>query len=127
VRYLKANRLVERVAEIEATFFAKLAALRERPIVGDVRGRGLLAGVELVADRETKRPFARSARVAERVAEAALDRGLVVWPNVGHLDGGDGDILMLGPPFTVSEAEIDEIVARLSLALERAFGREGHG
>lgn len=122
VRYLKAHRLVERVRELEPVFFEKLSALRVHASVGDVRGRGFLAGVELVADRETKRPFARTERMAERVAEAALDCGLVVWPNVGHLPSGDGDIIMLGPPFTIDEREMDEIVARLLMALDSCGG-----
>lgn len=119
VRVLKRERLVERVAEKESTFFGKLGALRDVPGVGDVRGRGFLAGVELVDDRESKRPFARSERVAERVAEAALDEGLVVWTNVGHLDDGTGDIVMLGPAFTVTDDEMGEIAERLGRAIER--------
>ena len=78
---------------------ARLAALRELPCVGDVRGRGLLAGVEFVADPETRAPFPRSARFAEAFAAAALDAGLVVWPNVGQADGVNGDLAMLAPPF----------------------------
>ena len=123
VRHLKEHRLVDRVALVDALFFDKLAALSAHPNVGDVRGRGLLAGVEMVADRETKRPFARSEKVAERVADAALSCGLVVWPNTGHLESGDGDIIMLGPPFTVTTGEMDELVARFLRALEQALGR----
>lgn len=122
LRYIKANGLVERVAAMEGEFLGKLDALRSHPAVGDVRGRGFLAGVELVADRESKRPFARSEKVVERVAAAALANGLVVWSNAGHLDSGDGDIVMIGPSFTVSTDEIDEIVARLSRALEQTLG-----
>ncbi len=122
VRYLKEHRLVDRVAMLDAVFFNKLGALKRHPSVGDVRGRGFLAGIELVADRETKRPFARSERVVERVAEAALANGLVVWPNAGHLENGDGDIIMLGPPFTISTDEIDELVSRLTRALEQTLG-----
>jgi adenosylmethionine-8-amino-7-oxononanoate aminotransferase len=85
--------------------------------VGDVRGRGLLAAVELVGNRETRAPFAREAHVAERVTKAALDAGLVVWPNVGHADGTRGDLVMIAPPFIVTEEEIDMIVDRLESAL----------
>ena len=60
--------------------------------------------------------------VAERVAAAALANGLVVWSNAGHLEDGDGDILMIGPSFTISTDEIDEIVARLARALEQTLG-----
>ncbi len=122
LRYIKANGLVERVAAMEGLFFEKLGALFTHPAVGDVRGRGFLAGVELVADRESKRPFPRSEKVVERVAAAALANGLVVWSNAGHLENGDGDILMIGPSFTVSTDEIDEIVARLARALEQTLG-----
>ena len=123
LRYIKANGLVEHVASMEETFFEKLDALRAHAAVGDVRGRGFLAGVELVADRDSKRPFPRSEKVVERVAAAALANGLVVWSNAGHLEDGDGDILMIGPSFTISTDEIDEIVARLSRALEQTLGR----
>jgi adenosylmethionine-8-amino-7-oxononanoate aminotransferase len=123
VRYLKDHRLVERSAAVGASLLAKLDTLRSHPAVGDVRGIGMLAAVEIVEDRESKRPFARSARVAERVTEAALRNGMVLWPNTGHLASGDGDILMIGPPFTAAEWEVDEIVARLGAALEECLGR----
>ncbi len=116
VRLLEERRLVERVAALEPVFFSALDALRGHPWVGDVRGKGLLAGIELVADRGAKRCFPRAARIAERITERAFERGLIVWPNVGH-HRGEGDLLMLGPPFTVSEAEIGEIVQRLGAAL----------
>jgi hypothetical protein len=117
VRRLRRDRLVERVAEREGRFFAALAPLRDSPLVGDVRGRGFLAAIELVADRESKDPFARAARLAERVTAAAFAAGLLVWPNVGHVDGERGDLLMLAPPFTASDGELDEIGTRLAPAL----------
>src|SRR5919112_894797 len=108
-----------------AVLHRRLATLLERPYVGDVRGRGLLAGVEIVADRATREPFPRERGVAEAVTAAALDAGLVVWPNVGHADGTNGDLVMLAPPFVVSEAEIDEIVGRFTTALQGAVERIG--
>jgi adenosylmethionine-8-amino-7-oxononanoate aminotransferase len=122
VKILEEERLVERVAELQSTFFETLALVSKDCWVGDLRGKGFLAGVELVADGASKRPFARSARVAERVTDAAFERGLIVWPNVGHIPGGEwkgqGDILMLGPPFTITEDEMNEVARRLLAAIE---------
>jgi adenosylmethionine-8-amino-7-oxononanoate aminotransferase len=87
--------------------------------VGDVRGRGLLAGIELVQDQATRAPFPRSAKVTERLVDAAMAEGLIVWPNTGHADGTNGDLVTLAPPFVVTEEELDEIVRRLLVALSR--------
>lgn len=118
LRHLKRHRLMERCAEMSTPFLAALRGLAAHPAVGDVRGVGLLAAVELVADRDTKAAFPRSERIAERVTEAAFAEGLLVWPNVGHADGTAGDLLMLAPPFVVSETEIREIARRLARALD---------
>ena len=115
--YLSKHRLVERCARMAPTFHEKLQRLRALPSVGDVRGIGLLAGVEFVADVATRAPFPRSARFAERFARAAQEAGLIIWPNVGQADGVNGDLALLAPPFTISEGEIDEIVDRFALAL----------
>jgi adenosylmethionine-8-amino-7-oxononanoate aminotransferase len=117
VRYLKRHQLVERCAAIGRVLHERLRALAEWPHVGDVRGRGLLAGIEFVEDKETRAPFPRTARFAERFTQAALDAGLVVWPNTGHA-GGAGDLVMIAPPFVIEEREIDQLVARLGEALE---------
>jgi adenosylmethionine-8-amino-7-oxononanoate aminotransferase len=117
IRYLREHRLVERCAAMGGVLQQRLARLRALPYVGDVRGRGLLAAVELVENKETRAPFAREAHVAERLTAAALAAGLVVWPNVGHADGTRGDLVMVAPPFIVTEDEIDLIVDRLATAL----------
>src|SRR2546423_864707 len=118
VRHLKGHNLVERCATLGAVLQERLAALRELPHVGDVRGRGLLAGIEFVEDKATRAPLPRTARFAESFTEAAQQTGLVVWPNVGHADGTNGDLVMVAPPFIVTEQEIDEIVRRLAEALD---------
>lgn len=120
LRVMKDQRLVERCARLGPIFHKKLEALRDYPLVGDIRGRGLLAGIELVADKKTKRPLPRALQFAETLADAALDRGLVIWPNHGNADGESGDLVMLAPPFIISESEIDEIVTRLADALNTA-------
>ena len=120
VRYVQRHKLIERCAAMGQVLHRKLQALRGLPSVGDVRGRGLLAGVEFVADPETRAPFPRGRGFAERFTALALEEGLVVWPNVGQADGTNGDLVMLAPPFTISEEEISELVRRFSRALERA-------
>jgi adenosylmethionine-8-amino-7-oxononanoate aminotransferase len=95
----------------------RLRTVAELPHVGDVRGLGLLAGIEFVEDKATRTPFPRAARFAERFTQAALDAGLVVWPNMGHA-GGAGDLVMIAPPFIISELEIEQIVALFGEALE---------
>jgi adenosylmethionine-8-amino-7-oxononanoate aminotransferase len=118
VRHIKAHGLVARAAAMGAVLQERLAPLGELPHVGDVRGLGLLAGIELVADKATRAPFPRAERVAERLVAAAREAGLVLWSNVGHADGVSGDLVMVAPPFVISQAEIDEIVRRLRSALE---------
>ncbi len=119
MRYLKQHKLVERCAKMGRVLHERLAPLAQLPHVGDVRGRGLLAGIEFVEDKGSRAPFPRAARFAERFAEAALDAGLTVWPNVGHADGTSGDLAMVAPPFIVTEEEIGEIVKRFAEALEK--------
>src|SRR5207245_105079 len=86
-----------RTATLWAVLQRRLAALRDLPQVGDVRGRGLLGGIEFVEDKATRAPFPRAARFAETLTEAAQQAGLVVWPNVGHADGTSGDLVMVAP------------------------------
>jgi adenosylmethionine-8-amino-7-oxononanoate aminotransferase len=93
------------------------AALGSHPHVGDVRGLGLLIGVELVADRESKAPFPRARRVAERVVAAAKGHGVLLYSSTGCADGTDGDLIMLGPPFIISDDELTKAVDALRAAL----------
>jgi hypothetical protein len=118
LRYLKAHRLVERCRSLEGPLFAALSRLRRFPQVGDIRGRGLLAAVEFVRDRVTRQPFARAERFVERVTARAFEHGLLIWPNVGHVDGRDGDLVIVAPPFVIEEAQIDDLASRLERAVE---------
>ena len=117
MRYLKEHKLVERCAKMGQVLHERLAPLAQLPYVGDVRGRGLLAGIEFVEDKGTRAPFPRAARFAESFADAALDAGLTVWPNVGHADGTNGDLAMVAPPFIITDEEIGELAGRFRQAL----------
>jgi adenosylmethionine-8-amino-7-oxononanoate aminotransferase len=121
LRYIQTRELVARAARLGPHLLARLGTLTDdgdgAALVGDVRGIGLLAGVEFVADRMTKRPFDRGLKVAERVVDAALARGLVLWPNTGHADGANGDLVLIAPPLVVDEQQIDELVMLLRASL----------
>lgn len=117
LRYMKEHRLVERVQQQESDFFARLNELRELPIVGDVRGRGFLAGLELVRDKANKEPFPAIERVSARVAEKSRSLGLLVYPGSAFMENGCGDHVMIAPPFSTTAAEMDLLFQRLRQAL----------
>lgn len=91
------------------------------PFVGDIRGRGLLQAIELVADRDSRAPFDPSRQVHERIKAATMNLGMMVYPSAGCADGVRGDHVLIAPPFNSTQGEIDEIIHRLCLALDRVF------
>jgi adenosylmethionine-8-amino-7-oxononanoate aminotransferase len=93
----------------------------QHPFVGDIRGRGLLWGLELVSDRGSKQPFDPAAKLHGRVKREAMALGLMVYPMGGTVDGVQGDHVLLAPPFIVDGEQIDAIVDRLSAALDAAL------
>lgn len=121
VRHIKKENLVARCADMGAVLHRKLSPLLNHTVVGDVRGKGLLAGIEFVADKSAKTPFKRSLKFAETFVSVAQNEGLLVWPNTGHADGESGDLVMLAPPFIITEAEIDELVAKFRAALDKTM------
>jgi adenosylmethionine-8-amino-7-oxononanoate aminotransferase len=97
--------------------------LGNHPFVGDVRGRGLFQGVELVADRGTKEPFDPKLKLNARLKHEAMARGLMVYPMGGTVDGARGDHVLLAPPFIVDAALVDTIVERLGEAIDAVTAR----
>ena len=93
--------------------------------VGDIRGRGLFQGVELVADRATKAPFDPALKLHARVKREAMARGLMVYPLGGTIDGVAGDHILIAPPFIIEAGEIDTIVERLGEAVDAAIASTG--
>ncbi len=108
----------ERGARLEALLRERFGA---NPHIGDIRGRGLFWAIELVADRATKTPFAASLKLHARIKEHALARGLICYPSGGTADGKAGDHVLIAPPFTVSESELEEIADRLKTAVDAAL------
>lgn len=114
---LQREKLVERARERGEYLFHRAEALKEHSIVGEVRGRGLMMGVEFVKDKEKKEPFEPELAMYKRVVATALDNGLIVYPGQGAIDGTRGDHITIFPPLTISEGEIDQLVGLLDRTL----------
>ncbi|MEQ5768512.1 aspartate aminotransferase family protein [Halomonas sp. H33-56] len=130
---LAVQRAVEQrglLEQVRARGEALRARLEQRfgdhPHVGDIRGRGLFLGLELVADRASQEPFDPDQRLNAAVKAAAMDQGLMCYPAGGTLDGRRGDHVLLAPPYIVEEDHLDEIVDKLDAALQQALGQMGH-
>ncbi len=121
LRILETESLVEASAAKGERLRALLtSALGDHSAVGEIRGRGLMIGLELVADRETRAPFPRSAKVTEAVVRGARERGVLLYSGTGNANGVDGDTILLGPPFVVTDGELVRIVSVLADAIEAA-------
>lgn len=122
LRAIHDRDLLARVLHMGATLEA---ALRDRfgqhPHIGDIRGRGLFRGIELVADRETKAPFDPARKLHARIKAAAMDEGLICYPMGGTIDGQRGDHILLAPPFIISGEQIGELTDKLARAIDTAL------
>jgi adenosylmethionine-8-amino-7-oxononanoate aminotransferase len=118
INYSLANDLTGNAAARGAQALAGLAGMMAKHLlIGDVRGRGLMFGFELVADRATKAPFPPARRVSSQIEAAALRLGLVTYPCTGTVAGGPGDMMLLAPPLTISEMEMAGLLDILDLAV----------
>jgi len=117
-RRLHEDGVLARVAPLGHALEKRLkAAFSGHPHVGDIRGRGLFRGIELVEDRATKKPFDPKLRMHARVKRKAMQAGLMCYPMGGAIDGVQGDHLLLAPPFIVDETQLDELVDKLGEAI----------
>ncbi|MGS1006229.1 aspartate aminotransferase family protein [Achromobacter anxifer] len=99
------------------------SALGAHPHVGDIRGRGLFMGVELVQDRASKQTFDPALSLHARIKREAMARGLMVYPMGGTIDGRQGDHVLLAPPFIISDDELDQLTERLTGAIDTAIAQ----
>ncbi|RUR33337.1 aspartate aminotransferase family protein [Vreelandella andesensis] len=126
-----ANKVVEIIARPETmanvnAMGAKLqsgleAVLGASPHVGDIRGRGLFRGIEIVADRDTKTPFDPSRKIHAKIKRQAMARGLISYPMGGTIDGVHGDHILLAPPYIIAPHDVDLIIERLADAINAAI------
>ena len=123
--YLKEHELVSRSAKMGAYLLEKLKVLERHPIVGDVRGLGLFAGVEFVKNKETKEPFDSGLKVNTLIGNRAFQKGLISYPGGGGADGVHGDHIVIAPPFIITEEQIDEIVKILDESIAEITEEKG--
>ncbi|NND43798.1 MAG: aspartate aminotransferase family protein [Xanthomonadales bacterium] len=115
---IERDNLLARVRELGEQVKQELAAaFAEHPHVGDIRGRGLLLGIELVADRATSEPVSARTGLPAAIHERAMANGLICYPGGGTADGVNGAHILLAPPFIYGQAQVDELIAKLSRVL----------
>jgi adenosylmethionine-8-amino-7-oxononanoate aminotransferase len=119
---LENQDLFARVAEAGRELFAALEPLKSHPHVGEIRGLGLLAGVEFVKDKASREPFPREQNICEKIRQAAMEQGVLTYPTQGCVDGLLGDHILLAPPFVISREECAMIGRALGATLKNVFG-----
>ena len=125
-KVIAGDGLLAKVKEMGEVLDARLTErLGNHRHVGDIRGRGLFRGVELVADRATKEPFDPALRLHARIKAEAMQRGMICYPMGGTADGWKGDHVLLAPPFIVDADHLDMIVDRLAGAIDAAIESSG--
>ena len=92
--------------------------LGQNQYVGDIRGRGLFRGIEIVKNRSTKEPFQKKLNIAGKIKKQALDIGLICYPMQGTADGVEGDHILIAPPFIINEDEINELSTKLKSTID---------
>ncbi|ANG62583.1 hypothetical protein A8C75_08865 [Marinobacterium aestuarii] len=119
---IESRQLLSRVQVLGTALQQRLRSrLGDHPHIGDLRGRGLFQGIELVRDRTTKEPFDPALKLHARIKQAAMDEGLMCYPMGGTLDGRQGDHILLAPAFILEESHLDELVEKLERAITLAL------
>ena len=119
-KYILKHNLIEQCAAMGKYLKKELQKLADRePLIGDVRGEGLLLGLEFVKNRETHQPFERSLHISETVVQQGFKNGLILRGRFGTGIKVDGDHILISPPFIITESQCDEIVTRLELTIKQ--------
>ena len=127
---MEKKQLFQKTAEKSRYLFKELEKVEQKfPFIGDIRGKGLLIGIEFVTDKESKKTFPRNETVTAKAVQTAVQNGLLLYPAGAGIDGINGDAIIIAPPLTITKKEIDELMRRLTASfqeLEGSFNQEGH-
>lgn len=124
LNYILEYHLVVRAAETGKIINKLLLEkLKNHPVVGDIRGKGMMWGVEFVRNKNSKEPFDPRFHFSQKVVDEAFNRGLILYPGSGCIDGTAGDHLMFAPPFIITENQIRECIEIILDSLEAVAGR----
>lgn len=119
MKVMEERELIPRVNQLGARLRSSLEnTFGQHPHIGDIRGRGLFLGMEIVENRDTKEPFDPSRQINKKIKKTAFDGGLMCYPMGGTIDGRRGDHVLLAPPFVMEDGHIDEIVDKLGKAID---------
>jgi hypothetical protein len=114
--------LLDNVRTMGTALHAGLQAeFGQHPHIGDIRGRGLFQAIELVQDRDSKAPFDPGLKLAAAIKRHAFEAGLICYPGTGTIDGRRGDHILLAPPYIINQSHVDELISKLSKAVELAL------
>ena len=120
LEYIEKNNLVKKAEDMGVYLLRKLEVLKEIETVGDIRGKGLLVGIEFVREKNKKTPFERKKYFSKKIGDTAFEMGLICYPGYGGIDGILGDHVIIAPPLIVSELEIERIVSILEKSIIKA-------
>ncbi len=119
IEIVERENYVENAREQGEYLMGKLQDLYKYPIVGDIRGKGLMIGIEFVEDQKTKEPFDTSVKLKAKITNNCLGEGLVVYPGGGSVDGAKGDHILIAPPINITKEEIDELFNSLEAGIKK--------
>jgi len=116
---IREENLVENAENMGLYLKQKLQALYKYDIVGDIRGEGLMTGIELVKNKITKEPFDASLQISKRISSVAFDEGVVLYPGQGSADGISGDHILITPPLIINRAHCDQIADAIEKGIRK--------
>ncbi len=115
IEYLEKNKIIQHVESKGKFLITQLETLKSRySFIGDIRGRGLLIGVEFVSDQKNKTAFSRKEKITDKIISIAKENGLLLYPACAGMDGVNGDAIIIAPPLTITEGEMEELILLLN-------------
>lgn len=118
IRYLVRQNLAENSRVVGEYFQERLGELHMFKTIGDVRGRGLMLGLEIVSDKKTKKTFPAKMKISAKLQNIAMGKGLVIYACAGSVAGVEGDMILMAPPLIITRPEVDEVMGLLKESIQ---------